>query len=189
MNTAPSFPEDPVREKLASLLAAGVTKTAAALAVGVDPSYLSQLLEDEKFRTAVAEKSAGRIQEDLAHDDTIESTEAQALKVLAAKLPYIKSAGEAAKIFSILNKAEKRATPANQSQDAAGMQVVSLTIPKAAKVNIQINAQNQVIDVEGRSMAPLPSSALPKLLADKQAQEVALKKLDRKEHIVVARVM
>lgn len=189
MNIAPSFPEDPVREKLASLLAAGVTKTAAALAVGVDPSYLSQLLEEEPFRAAIAEKSAGRIQEDLAHDDTIESTEAQALKILAGKLPFVKSAGEAAKIFSILNKAEKRASPSHQSQDAAGMQQVSIVIPKAAKVNIQVNAQNQVIDVEGRSMTPLPSSALPKLLADKQASDAVLSNLSRKERIVVPKVI
>lgn len=171
-STAISFPEDPVREKLVSLLASGVGQRQAAMAVGVSDSYVSQLLEDSAFSSALAARSAEKLQGAIQHDDHVESIEAKALKAVETKLPFVRNAMEAARIFQILNSAKKRAiADGGQRPEALGAQQVSIILPRAAQVHIQLNSNNQVTEVSGRSMATLPSRALPDLATD-----VAVKK-------------
>lgn len=164
-----------IRDKLISLLAAGVPPSAAASAAGVEPSYVSQLLETEDFREALLVASSARLEEAIAHDKTVESLESKTLRAIEQKLPFVRSAMEAAKIFQILNNSKKRAlTDRDANAGGGNVQLVTIVLPKAAAVNLRLNSQQQVIEVEGRTMAPLPSRELPKLQeADsKRAAEV-----------------
>lgn len=170
--TAISFPEDPIREKLVSLLASGVGQRSAALAVGVSDSYVSQLLEDPVFSAALALRSSEKLETAIRHDDAVESLEAKALRQVETKLPFVRNAMEAARIFQILNTAKKRAVvEGGQRPEALGAQQVSIILPRAAQVHIQMNSSNQVTEISGRSMATLPSRSLPDLATD-----VAVKK-------------
>lgn len=117
---------NPLITKLLSFLAAGVAPSIAASATGCDPSYVSQLLENEQFKEELYKLSAKELEADLAHDSTIESVEAKALKAIEDKLPFVRSAAEAAKIFSILNNAKKRATVPANPMDAGGLSTVHL---------------------------------------------------------------
>jgi hypothetical protein len=174
-NSAPPTLLDPLREKLLGFLAGGVSQSAAALACGVSDGLVSQILEEPEFLAALAARSVAKLETALAHDDSIEAAEAHSLKILKEKLPFVRSAVEAARIFKTLNEAHKRAAPAtNQRPESLGAQQVMLVLPKAAAVHIQMNAQNQVIEIAGRSMATLPSRSLPSLSADRQqaAQDV-----------------
>jgi hypothetical protein len=73
---------------------------------------------------------------------------------------------DAARIFSTLNSA-KRKLVTNPADAGAGVNTVTLIFPKSVEsggtINIQLNSNNQVVEVEGRSMAPLPSRALATL--------------------------
>ena len=174
---------DSLREKLLGFLAAGVPQTAAALACGCSDSYVSQLLTEDSFRTLLAERQSGKLATAVAHDESLEATEARALAALSSKLPFVKGPLEAARIFQILNSAKKRVLEA-PNVGAAGSQQVTIVLPKAAQVYIQMNAQRQVIEVEGRSMATLPSKALPALSArlkeaDEQRAELVLENVRR----------
>jgi hypothetical protein len=166
---------DPIREKLLGFLAGGVSQTAAALACGITDGYVSQILEEPEFMAALAERSVAKLETALAHDDSIETLEAASLKIIKDKLPFVRSALEATRIFKTLNEAKKRAAPAtNQRPESLGAQQVTLVLPKAAAVHIQMNNQKQVIEIAGRSMATLPSSSLPGLSATRmQAIEEA----------------
>lgn len=170
---------NPLITKLLSFLAAGVAPSIAASATGCDPSYVSQLLENEQFKEELYKLSAKELEADLAHDSTIESVEAKALKAIEDKLPFVRSAAEAAKIFSILNNAKKRATVPANPMDAGGLSTVTFTLPRAAlrSIELKMNPQQQVIEVEGRTMAPLPSNQLPAILASRLAAANAAKAL------------
>lgn len=154
---------DAIQSKLLSLLAAGVPQSAAASAVGVTPGYVSQLLEQEPFKVALLEASAGKIQAALDHDNTVESLEQKLLRVIEQKLPFIRNPMEAAKIFQILNNSKRRLQGPDTSQNTGGVTNVTIVLPRAAAAAIKLNSSNQVIEVEGRTMAPLPSRELPKL--------------------------
>lgn len=166
---------DPTRDKLLSLMGAGVPAVAAARAAGVTEAYVSQLLDTEDFRTALIEASAGRLEAAIKHDETVESLEAKTLRIIEQKLPFVRSAMEAAKVFQILNNSKKRAVAdPNSSQGAGGTQIVTLVLPKASRTSIKLNSANQVIEVDSRTMAPLPSRELPAL---QQADAERAKKL------------
>lgn len=163
------------RAKLLELMGAGIPPSAAAAAVGVDPSYVSQLLDTDEFRAALVEASAGRIQAALEHDNTVEGLEKKLLRVIEQKLPFVRNPMEAAKIFQILNNSKKRLVTGSDSSNAnQGVQMVTIVLPKAAAVNIKVNTANQVIDVAGRTMAPLPSRELPKLQEADAARAVTV---------------
>lgn len=152
-------------DKIASLLAAGAPQAAVAAAVGCDPSRISQLLSDTQFQELLATKGTARLQAAIDHDTSIESLEAKALRAVEQKLPFVRGPMEAAKIFQILNNSKKRA-PANQTPDQHNVQIVQVILPAQARTSLRTNSQNQVIEVEGRTMATLPSKALPQRAAE-----------------------
>lgn len=150
-----------IRDKIISYLGQGIQQSLVADAVGVTEGYVSQLLREPGVREEVAAKKAGTLEKDLAKDTLIEDVEMKALEQVKAKLTFAKL-GEAANVFKIMNAARKKTVELPEN-DSAGIQLVTITMPKAGMVAIQLNTQNQVIEVAGRSMAPLPSRALPML--------------------------
>ena len=175
---AASF-DDPTKDRLLGILAAGVPQTAAALAVGVSDSYVSQLLDDPAFSEALAAKRSKKVEASIRYEDTVESVRSKALTILESKLSYVRSPMEAARIFAILDGAKKTTTSAPGEVTPLGMQQVAIVLPKAAQVMITMNSANQVIDVQGRSMATLPSRALPALSKEQASKKEALALADQ----------
>lgn len=173
--------DDPVKEKLLGILGAGVPQTAAALACGVSDGYVSQLMDDPEFAQALAARKSKKVEAAIKYEDTVESVRDKALGILDAKLAYVKSPMEAARIFQILDSARRTTGSGTGTQDnqPLGIQQVAVVLPKAAQVLITMNAQNQVIDVQGRSMATLPSRSLPALSKEQSEKKDALRLADQ----------
>lgn len=153
-----------IRDKIIGYLAAGVSQTIAAQSAGVSDSYISQLLEQPGVREEIAAKKSVKLERHIAVDDTIEEIEKEALKVVAAKLKFT-NAKEASQIFATMNAARKKADAGAVGNQAGAVDIVTFMLPKAAKTMIQINSDNQIIDVDGKTTAPLPSKALPAMAA------------------------
>lgn len=192
MTAIAPYSDDPLRARILSLLAAGVSQGSTALACGVTDGYVSQLLTEPEFLQALTDSRVEKVETAIAHDSKIEDIEAKALKALGEKVPFVRNAMEAAKIFQILNNAKKRSGPAaSESTGGAGAQQVNIVLPRAAQVAIQLNSNNQVVEVAGRSMATLPSRALPSLAAERiAAKDTAqaaniLDKIASKEHMTI----
>jgi hypothetical protein len=154
---------DPIKAKLIGFLAAGVPPAAAATAAGVTPAYVTQLLDDDEFRTEVINASAERLDVAIKQDTTVESIKTKALRVIEAKLPFVRSSLEAARIYQILSAAPKNAPTGSTQSGQAGVNMVTIVLPKAAGINLKLNTLNQVIEIEGQTMATLPSRELPLL--------------------------
>ena len=170
-----SISDDPVSMKLLGLLGAGVSQTAAALAAGVSDGYVSQLLKDSTFLSALGNIKSVKIEAAVKHDEKIDAVEAKALEAVSSRLPLVRNAAEAARIFQILNSSKRHAT-ADGSSSVLGAQQVSIVLPRAAAVHISMNSSNQVIEVEGKTMATLPSRALPNLATEVTAKTIAAKR-------------
>jgi hypothetical protein len=151
------------RDKIINYLGQGIQQSIVATSCGVTPAYVSQLLEIPEVREEIARLKAGQLEAAIAADSSLERIEKSALKMVEQKLPFVRSAVEAAKIFATLNAAKRKATPDKHTDDAIAAQQVTITLPKASSLHFRINSSNQVIEVEGRAMAPLPSRALPEL--------------------------
>lgn len=149
-----------VRDRIVSYLGQGIQQSVVASSCGVTPAYVSQLLELEEVREAVALLRSKELEVSLETDRSIERIERKALEMVDRKLPFVKNATEAAKVFATLNAARKKAVVGDQASDVAAAQQVVITVPKGAQLLFKLNPNNQVIEVEGRSMATLPSSGL-----------------------------
>lgn len=159
-----------MKDKIIELLGCGLSNVQVAQTVGCDESYISQLLADETVVMQVqalrSEKASGYVQ----HDGNIDSLEMQALARVAETIPFMKPM-EALKAFDTLNSA-RRKTGLNHGIPQAPSQIVTISLPANAEVSFKLSADNQVIEVEGRSVATLPSSAVSALLRKQQAQKL-----------------
>lgn len=163
-----------IRDRVVKLLGQNIQQSVVAAAVGVSDSYVSQLLAEEGVSEEIAKLRAEKLEEAVQQAETIDTVKKLALAKIKGQLPFAKSPLEAARVFQILDNAKR--VDANPTADTAGVQTVQIVLPASVRgsVRIQINEQNQVIDVEGRSMAPLPSKALPALAAARKQQATTM---------------
>lgn len=161
-----------IRDKIVLLAAKGLPTSIIADAVGVTDSYVSQQLGEEGVAADILAAKGAALESAAKADNKMEKLELMALDKVEKLMPLVKNAKEATEIFSKLNVARRKLM--ETSGNSAGAQQVTLVLPKAARVMIQVNTENQVIEVEGKSIAPLPSRALPAL---------ASKVLEKPQHI------
>ena len=151
------------RDRIISYLGQGIQASVVATSCGVTPAYVSQMLEIPEVREEIAKLQAGKLEHALEVDARIESVESLALKMVKDKLPFVRSAVEAAKIFATLNSAKRKSVNSSTDADVLAGQQVTIIVPRGAAMNFKLNSSNQVVEVDGRAMAPLPSRALPAL--------------------------
>ena len=162
-----------VRDKIIGYLAAGVSQSAAAQAAGVTEGYVSQLCELEEVRELIAAKKGDRLEAHIEIDDQIEKGEKLALKQIVRRLESpLTPLKEAVQAFSVLNGARKKSEAGQTGNGVGGVDTVVFVLPKAAKVMIQVNSDNQIIEVDGRTTAPLPSKALPAMAKQLSAPKI-----------------
>lgn len=180
------------REKIIAMLGHGVPQVVVADAVGVTESYISQLLEREEVRAEVLAAKSDKLQAYLETDAGIEDSERKALRLISKKLdsPLV-SLTDATKTFAVLNAARKKSEVGAAGTSVGAVDMVTFILPRAAKVMIQINSDNQVTEVDGRTTAPLPSRALPGLAArlemQKQVETITSRMVPAREQVPVAR--
>jgi hypothetical protein len=168
-----------MEDKIVELLGAGVSQKVVADSVGVDPSYVSQLMAREDVAARVAELRAVRATQFVEHDSNIESLEKQALERMAKLLPLQSDIMKITRVFQVLNGARKSMEHGVGAQAAAPGAIVSITLPEAAQVHFRLTADKQVVEIEGRSMVPMPSHMVA-------AQLRAKKSLELLEHSAIA---
>jgi hypothetical protein len=156
------------RDRVISLLGQGYSQSVVASACGVSASWVSQLVTEPDVHEEVMRLRTGQLTERVEADKTLDGLEARALKLVGDKMAFVRSPMEAAKIYATLNKATRKTATNSPENDSNSVQSVTITLPRAAAaIHIQLNQNNQVIEVEGRSMATLPSRALPSLASSR----------------------
>lgn len=162
-----------MKDKILELLGAGLTQVQVSHAVGVDESYISQLMSDEDFVAAVQELRSKKAGDLVEHDGRIDTLEQAALTRISEAIPFMKPM-DALKTFHTLNNA-KRKTGLNHGVQQTPSQIAVLQLPENATVIFQLSTDNQVVSVAGRSVATLPSANVTSMLRKKQAEEQLVK--------------
>jgi hypothetical protein len=154
------------KDKLIDFLAAGVSQRAAAAACGISDSLVSQLLSTPEFQDALALKKADAIAANVAYDARIDQVEDTVLRRVEATAPMITDPMKAMKALQMLSSVRRRNIGAQL--DSTPTTVITLDLPAAAKVAISLSQDKQVIAIDGRSTATLPSRNLGILLAERK---------------------
>lgn len=159
-------------DRIKSMLGSGLSGETVASAVGVDPSYISQLLSNEIFMQEVIElrsKSAiAHTQRDLSIDG-IEDSLILTLKDMIEDGRFMKPE-QVLNAFRVINGAKRRGIPI-QPQAGNNGAVVPLQIPTVVKNMFTINISGEVIDVNGQTLVTMPSGELIKTIADRKGED------------------
>ena len=153
-----------LKEKIIEFLKAGVPTGAIADAVGCEDSYVSQVKSDPDVAAEIAAARIGSVEEAVLHDDILDRTELRALQRIERALPSA-NLSQALAVYKTLNAAtRKNASAANPTNGGTHIHV-SLTLPQTALPHYVKNAQNEIIEVDGRTMVTATTAGIDALLA------------------------
>jgi transcriptional regulator with XRE-family HTH domain len=175
-----------MRDKIIEMLKHGLSQTVVASAVGCSDGYVSQILAEEGVREDIALAKIGDLERAVKVDTKIDDIEDLVLERLRNLAPFITRASEAARVFETLNSAKRKVPEVSGINSTPTAPLVQINISQQAAVAFKLSADQQVVEVDGRSMATLPSRVLanrlkeiqtsrPQITDAKSAQDVLVK--------------
>jgi len=145
-----------------NLLSHGLSQELAAQSAGVSPSYVSQLLKEEKFALALAEKRSGKVEKAIVKANTYDRIEDKILKQIEMYVGMcmdpVKLAGILHRVVAARGREVIPVDPISQTGEHA-----SITLPAIAINSFTLNVNNQVIATGDKTLVPIQSGAVEKL--------------------------
>jgi DNA-binding CsgD family transcriptional regulator len=159
-----------MQDKILRLLGSGLAPAVVATTVGCNPSYISQLLENESFALEVAKIRCEDIEQDLARDDKYDRLEDKLVDKLENVLAFMVKPRDILLAIQVINNAKRRSSGNSLAPNEGRAIHVHLSLPVTVVKQFQLNKENEVIEVEGRTLTNMPAANLMKSLEDKRAQ-------------------
>jgi hypothetical protein len=161
-----------MEDRIVELAGAGVPNNIIASTVGCDPSYVTQVLGKEENASRVMEMRGAKAAKMLARDAKIEQIEDAALDRAMNLVNMQTDLMKVTRVFQVFNAAKKSSDHGiNPAANGAGV-TVTLELPQAAEMHFRLTSDRQVIEIEGRSMVPMPSQQVAKQLRELQANRL-----------------
>jgi len=149
------------RKRALELLGTGMAVGIVASAVGVDHSYISQLLANEEFAKEVAELRFKNLQSHTLRDERYNQLEDYFVERIDEIKECITRPADIFRAAMLLNKAQRR----GQVDPSLGQEfkaVVKLSIPQVIQAQFQVDASGIIISVGTQEMLTMPSNVLLK---------------------------
>lgn len=148
-------------EKIRNLLGTGLSAEVVASAVGVSPSYISQLLGQEDFRDSVTNLRIEALSENTERDKQINHLEDCLLTDLQDKIEsgMIYKPKDLLQAFAVINRATRRGAQINPNT-APAAKISVLMLPPVLIKQFVLNAKSEVVEIEGQSMTTMPTQQL-----------------------------
>lgn len=153
-----------IQDQALEMLAQGISPVQVATAIGVTESYVSQLMGDEDFRASLDEHRVAISKENLAFDAQLERTEKGYLDRIEEKQKFA-NLQQSLQAFKILNSARRRKDGVLINQQVNIGAVVNISLPQFAVPSYVVNAKNEIIEVEGKTMISATPKRLDEILA------------------------
>lgn len=157
-----------VKDKILSMLGSGLEAGVVASAVGVTPSYISQLLSDENFALAVAEKRTQELTQAKEIDEKYDNFENKLLDKLEDLLPFFSSPKHILDALRVVNSAKRKTALNTASAGAAANKTyVTINVPRIIINQYKIQQNGGMTEVAGRSLQPMSSKLLLQTLKER----------------------
>lgn len=163
------------KEKALELLGAGLENVVVANALGVSESMVSQWLSDDTFANEVQKLKLQNLTEATSRDRKWNTLEDQLLDKLEKLLPFIVNPGVVLQALKTVNAAVRRGSPRELGAQAQSTHV-HLHMPQLLAAKFVVNQVNQVIEVDGRSVATMPANAVVQEMNRRKAEGTLLPK-------------
>lgn len=150
------------------LLGAGVSPQQVSLALGVDPSLISQFLADESFANQVAELRYKALLKHNDRDSAYDGLEDALIKKLKDLIPFMHKPFEIIRALTAVNSAKRRGSSAPEAITAQ-QTVIQLNLPVQIIQHFQKNSSNQVVSAGTQDLVTVQSSRMNTLLTASHA--------------------
>ena len=141
------------------LLGSNVPQEAVASALGVTASYITQLLSDENFASAVTKLKYETLQEHTARDAAYDSIEDNLLDKLKRAMPLMLRPADILGAIRVVNGAKRRGLDSKESI-IAQQNIVSITMPTQIVQEFTTNITNQVVKAGDQDLITIQSGDL-----------------------------
>lgn len=148
------------KDQALALLSQGLKQSVVASALGVEESYVSQLLTDEDFAAELAQKKKELSVADVAYDTKLDRATEDALDRIETKLPFA-NLQQTLQAFKVLDGAKRRKERGTPGAENAGV-TVNILLPTVIAPRYLQNQSGEIVEVEGQTML----SATPKNLEE-----------------------
>lgn len=182
------------KERAAAYLGSGCTVSQVANIMGCSPGYIVQLNGDKEFQEMVEKARAKNDGSLEAEQESIQGKytglEHQLIKAIGEALPNAELPALTRALEVVATRQEKAAVrrlpaghPTNGVRGTGNTVVVQLMLPGHAipqQPTVEYNQKNEVVAIDGKSMAPMSSGAVEKMFKAKRAEEAVVKLTERK---------
>jgi len=146
-------------ERALDLLGSGINSENVALALGVTPSYISQLLSNEDFSDKVAKRRYEHLQKHNIRDNSYDELEDLLLAKLKNAMPLMFKPDTILKAISTINGAKRRGQ-SSPDQVTNQNNIVNLILPAHIITQFSTNIENQVIRAGDQDLQTMQSNTL-----------------------------
>lgn len=171
------------KEKIASLLAQGLSPANVAAYSGVTLSYITQLVKDPAFKELILTKMNTEVpqkDEEELLNTKYEGMEHRLLGAMEDALAgaELRDITNALKVVGDRQESrKKRQMPVNTPAAGTQIAVVQINLPRQVIPTLTLNSNNEVVAVDDKPMAPMTSQSVAKLFQtlqqNRQAQEIS----------------
>lgn len=159
LDTAAS--QNSLQGRALELLGSGVPQESVASALGVTPSYISQLLADEDFATEVSKRRYTSLTQHTERDSKYDALEDKLLGKLEKALPLMFKPLDITRALTAINGAKRRGLDSTEAAVPA-QNIVQITMPTQIIKNFTTNQVNQVIVAGEQDLTTIQSGELLK---------------------------
>jgi predicted XRE-type DNA-binding protein len=153
------------KDQIITNAAKGLSQVQISRMLGVDESYVNQVVNSDDGKEAIEKLATGISEENAKFDDTLDSAEQIALDRIKARMGMANLRDSLA-AFKILNGATRRRDSAPATRQPLG-QIHTVVLPQIAVTQYIMNSQSEIVEVEGRTMISANAKQLPQLIQDR----------------------
>lgn len=158
-------------EKAKELLGAGLSNVVVASALGVSESLVSQWLSNDEFAQEVQKLKLANLTEATSRDRKWNTLEDTLLQKLEDLLPMLVNPMAVVQALKAVNGAVRRGSPKEMGVQAQSTHV-HLHMPALLAAKFTVNPANQVVEVDGRSVATMPAHAVVAEMNKRKAENL-----------------
>lgn len=165
------------KERISTLLASGLKAAQVATVVGVSPSRISQLLQEDEFKLLLDSKMAEQDKTDV-EEVAITAKYHAAEHLLLDQITQLAPVSELRDVVGALkvvadrqDKAKTRLNPIPVAGTTIHQNIVQLTLPSQALPEIHISGSREVVGIGDNNLAPLSSQGVTSLFASRRAAQ------------------
>lgn len=153
--------------RILDLLGQGLDPSVVASAIGVTPSFVSQLLSKAEFAEEVAERRFLTLSKHTERDNRYDTLEDKLLDKLENCLPYMHKPMEIVAAITRINAAKRRGASAPQSLQTQSP-VIPLILPIQIIQQFQLNGNGQVVKAGSQDLTTAQPGQLKDMLTSIQ---------------------